>query len=388
MTTVVYPGSFDPITHGHVAVIRAAAEAFGEVVVAVGVNPHKAFLFTIEERERLVKMATAGVKGVRVGRFEGLLVDYMVRSGFKDVVRGVRNSRDFEESLSQDTYGWQQALAADIRVFYVPAKSEHQMTSSTGLKVVVKQQGDAAVLAPFSSIQAVQGRLLKQYVYGVTGPSGAGKSYVCRRFAELAAARGLELVHVDLDRLGHEILQDAAEPVYAAARQRILDKFGAEVGLETGAICRKTLGDKVFGDAEAMARLNEILHGPIYFRLRERMRGKAGIFVIEAALLAESGRCDVVNNNVLVVDAGEDVRAKRIAQRGGLTPEQVRLRMGAQVGAEGKVEMVERVVEASGYGAVDRLMNEGQGVEAAIEAAFERMVERGDVLGDLGMRTL
>lgn len=96
MATVVYPGSFDPVTCGHVSLVRRAASVFGNVIVAVATNSRKSELFTSDERVEMLRMATAGIPGVEVDSFSGLLVDYMRRRQIRISIRGLRAVSDFE----------------------------------------------------------------------------------------------------------------------------------------------------------------------------------------------------------------------------------------------------------------------------------------------------
>lgn len=96
MVTVVYPGSFDPVTCGHVSLVRRAASVFGNVIVAVATNSRKSELFTSDERVEMLRMATAGIPGVVVDSFSGLLVDYMRRRQIRISIRGLRAVSDFE----------------------------------------------------------------------------------------------------------------------------------------------------------------------------------------------------------------------------------------------------------------------------------------------------
>lgn len=96
MVTVVYPGSFDPVTCGHVSLVRRAASVFGNVIVAVATNSRKSELFTSDERVEMLRMATDGIPGVEVDSFSGLLVDYMRRRQIRISIRGLRAVSDFE----------------------------------------------------------------------------------------------------------------------------------------------------------------------------------------------------------------------------------------------------------------------------------------------------
>jgi pantetheine-phosphate adenylyltransferase len=94
--SAVCPGSFDPVTHGHLDIIRRAARRFDELVVAVVGNPGKTSLFTLDERVAMVEQETAGIDGVRIAAFEGLLVDFCRAEGIGVVCRGLRGVADFE----------------------------------------------------------------------------------------------------------------------------------------------------------------------------------------------------------------------------------------------------------------------------------------------------
>jgi pantetheine-phosphate adenylyltransferase len=101
MSKAIYPGSFDPVTCGHLDVIRRGAELFGEFVVAIGVNPARQALFTVDERMRLLREVLADAKlKLEVVAFEGLVVDFARKVGAHCLLRGVRSAGDFEYELS------------------------------------------------------------------------------------------------------------------------------------------------------------------------------------------------------------------------------------------------------------------------------------------------
>ena len=95
-TRAVYPGTFDPVTYGHIDLIKRARRLFDEVIVAVAHNPGKGPLFTVEERVQFLKRATRSMRGVTVDHFDSLVVDYVRRRGGRIVIRGLRMLSDFE----------------------------------------------------------------------------------------------------------------------------------------------------------------------------------------------------------------------------------------------------------------------------------------------------
>ena len=152
----VYPGTFDPITYGHLDIIERGKRLFDRVVVAILENAEKQPLFTVEERVELIREATAGSPHVTVDTFSGLLVDYVRRSGAHVIVRGLRAISDFE-------YEFQMALmnrrldAGVETVFMMPAEA-YSYVSSRLVKEVAFLGGDVSGLVPPAVAKAVAAR--------------------------------------------------------------------------------------------------------------------------------------------------------------------------------------------------------------------------------------
>ena len=129
-TTVLLPGSFDPLTRGHYAVIEAAARAFDEVRVMVFVNPDKTCLFPLSDRVEFLRLATANLPNVTVGSSEGLVADYVRENGISFIVKGVRCERDYlyERAMAD----WNAAHGA--KTFLFPAPEDVREISSTELR--------------------------------------------------------------------------------------------------------------------------------------------------------------------------------------------------------------------------------------------------------------
>ena len=92
----IYPGTFDPVTYGHIDLIKRAQQIFSEVIVAVAHNPHKKPLFSLKERVEMIKKATAGIDGVVIDSFDGLVIDYAHKKKSQILIRGLRMVSDFE----------------------------------------------------------------------------------------------------------------------------------------------------------------------------------------------------------------------------------------------------------------------------------------------------
>ena len=152
----VCPGSFDPISYGHLDIITRAARLFDEVVVAVGQNSTKRYLFTAAERLELAREATSGIPGVRVEPLSGLLVDFVAGLGGGVVVKGVRFASDFDFELQMAHMNQEMG---DIETVLLPASRPHVTLSSTIIRQVVTLGGDVARYVPANVESALRAKL-------------------------------------------------------------------------------------------------------------------------------------------------------------------------------------------------------------------------------------
>jgi pantetheine-phosphate adenylyltransferase len=152
----IYPGSFDPITNGHVDILVRALTMFDQVVVAIAENVRKAPLFSVEERKRHILDAVDGNPRVEVDAFEGLLVDYVRRRGARLVVRGLRALADFEYEFQLAHMN--RRLSAGIDTVFLMTSEKDFYVSSSLVKEVAQFGGDIAGLVPTGVERALQER--------------------------------------------------------------------------------------------------------------------------------------------------------------------------------------------------------------------------------------
>lgn len=153
----VYPGSFDPITLGHVDVIRRGRMLFDRVIVAILRNEKKAGLFPFEERRRLADLALEGMDGVSVVVFEGLLKDLMLEKNARIVLRGLRAADEYEaEARMAHLNGM---LLPGLETVFLPASPECAFISSSAAREIASFGGDASQLLPEASWEALQRRM-------------------------------------------------------------------------------------------------------------------------------------------------------------------------------------------------------------------------------------
>lgn len=192
-------------------------------------------------------------------------------------------------------------------------------------------------------------------IYGLTGGTGSGKSEAAKRFA----AHGIPII--DADAVGHEVI--APEGI---AEQDVINAFGLDI-LTDGAIDRAKLASRVFNNPEALHTLNSIVHPAIKMTIAVKCAAlaEAGheVVIIDAALLADSGRKDEFLSGLIVVTAPEDVRVRRLVAMRGFSEEDARRRIRAQVPPERKLALADWVIDNSGdmdnlYAQVDSIAGE------------------------------
>lgn len=132
MTTAIYAGSFDPITTGHLSIVRQAAKLFDHVIVLVAINPEKQYLFSIEEREQMIKECTAMLKNVSCSHTDNLVVEYACDVEANVLVRGIRGVSDTEAEVSLAQVN--RSLAPEIATVFFPADAALSDVSSSELK--------------------------------------------------------------------------------------------------------------------------------------------------------------------------------------------------------------------------------------------------------------
>lgn len=146
MNIAIYPGSFDPITKGHLDVLETGAEMFDKVIIAVSVNSEKTGFLTIEERVNLIKASVKEFDNVEVDSFSGLTVEYAKSKGSKILIRGLRAVSDFEYEMQLSQTN--SALSENIKTVFLTTRPKYNFISSSTVKDVYLLGGDISKFVP------------------------------------------------------------------------------------------------------------------------------------------------------------------------------------------------------------------------------------------------
>jgi len=151
----VAPGSFDPITLGHIDVIERASKLFDEVIIAVLVNSNKSGMFSIDERIALIKESTAQFPNVKVDSWSGLLVDYCEQNKITAIIKGLRAISDFDYELQMSQMNFQ---LKGVETFFMATKPNYSFLSSSLVKEIAKYGGDVSSWVPANVLKALKSR--------------------------------------------------------------------------------------------------------------------------------------------------------------------------------------------------------------------------------------
>ncbi|MBE2216476.1 MAG: pantetheine-phosphate adenylyltransferase [Opitutaceae bacterium] len=167
MRTCIYPGTFDPITNGHLDVMARATRLFDRIILGVALNPGKGPMFTVEERVALIRPNLAAYPSVEVDTFDGLLVDFARRHQAVALIRGLRVLSDFEFEFQMALMN--RHLNSEIETIFVMTKDEYTYTSSRMVKQVASYGGDITPFVPENVRTALRARCSPKHAHYAAG---------------------------------------------------------------------------------------------------------------------------------------------------------------------------------------------------------------------------
>lgn len=369
MTTAVYALSGDPITFGHIDIINRAAAAFENLIVGLGVNPNKKYLLAPNERLLIAQQSLSHLGNVKVMFFEGLLVDFAYEQGAKIIVRGIRNPSDAAAEQALDQINGSQ-MNIDTVLMYSRSKLVH--VSSSNVKAIQAENGLIYEYVPLPVKKMLERKISNQLIYGVTGVMGSGKSYVADQLSIYAKQQNAEsednpLVHnIELDKLAHQVYT-LDKPGYKEIREKIEAHFGT--------LDRAEIGQIAFGSENSKEHvdfLNNIFKDPVMVLLRQELRGKKGIVLINAALLVESDLLNLCNNHVVLVNADDSVRHERLAAFRNIDPVIAENRIKHMKSNSAKKSHIKAAIAGAHFGKLVNFDNTVSGIES-IAKLYEQL---------------
>lgn len=375
MVNAIYPLSADPATNGHVNIAERASRIFDKVLVWIGLNEGKNRTFTLAESEDMTRVSLSYLPNVEVISSEEMLAHYVYDNMIDVVVRGARSAEDF--NAERKLYEFLKRQNPDIEVITFFADPKLIGLSSSQIKLEHKSKAFIHELVPLYVKECMDRKLLGYYILGITGETGSGKSYVGKKFVEFGKLLGVQVHNIELDEIGHRITGTLMEPRYVDVRKQIIRTFGKDVALE-GKINRKVLGEKVFGDRDALEKLNRIMYQPLTEQLQKELFGKKGLLLLNAALIVESRLAGICNNNILLVDVDKNTQRERLLEK-GLNDNQMTRRLSSQYDLAQKKLLLQQYIDAAHYGHIFNINTSGGASDNLIKSTLDDILSRANL---------
>jgi pantetheine-phosphate adenylyltransferase len=343
-------GSFDPITNGHIDIIKRTALLFDEVYIGVGVNSVKTYMFSSEKRIQFIKNVFSDYPNVIVLEYTGLLSEFAYSLNIDCIIRGIRNSSDYEseitlQSVNKDIKG--------IETLFMAASPSFNSVSSSMVKAVVAEYGFVHEYVPLEVKAALEEVILKRRYIAIVGNSCSGKS----KFANTLIADGLQhgnsidsILHIDLDKLAHEIYE-SNEPYCMACKESMGIYFGREILNDDMTINRAVLAKRVFSNAQDLAVLSELIKKPIRHKFYELVRNSmANTILVDGATIIESGLIAHLNNHCVLLSCNNEIALERIMERDSTSLSNAMDRLNSQTPIEHKSNLLSECIDNAKYG--------------------------------------
>jgi pantetheine-phosphate adenylyltransferase len=393
MRTAIYPLSADPITFGHIDIIERALKVFDRLVVAIGQNSNKKYLFSLEERAKIAKKVLEKYENLEVIGFDNLLTDLVKQKNIYCIVRGVRNSNDYLNEVNL----YQNYLSQEQNLEFINLFSNQHFISSSSVKEVVSLQGDVSKSVPILVKKELENKILEQNIVAITGVIGSGKTFFGEQFLSLNKdfskktrvldvnkklnQIGLEFgekflkevikfqflkkdtnlekifehnclnhkqVHFfSFDQINQNILQNLNS--YPNLYEKFYRVFGKKVFVDKNSIDKQKLSRIVFKNKTKLKELEQILHPQILYIFREKIKGLKGLILVENPLLAEKSLEYLSNNQIIFVKNDQKNQSWRLKKR-GWSEKEINSRLKNQLDEKSKLQKIMQKITEENFG--------------------------------------
>ena len=361
MKTAIYPLSADPITNGHLDIIYRATKIFDEVIVAIGNNFSKKYLFDIKDRENITRKVLKSYsfsKNLEILSFDCLLTDLAYQKRINFIVRGFRNSNDYLHELNL----YQNYLSQNSNLEFINLFSSKEFISSTAVKEIANLNGEIHTQVPILVKQNLEKKLHKQKFIAVTGEFGSGKSTLIQKIIKQNPDKKIDWI--DFDKLGHLILKNPN--LKEEIIQKLDLKWNLKEFLEKSSkssnqkkteqkqeyletFFRQKLAAEVFTDLTNLKKLTSHLLPLILIEFRKQVKQKSGLILLEIPLLAEQNLEYLASNQIILVKNDSNNRIQNL-KKIGYTDLEIEQRLNSQLKYEKKRFEIQKQIKTDNFG--------------------------------------
>lgn len=354
MKKAIYALSADPITKGHLSLIERASKMFDQLVVAIGNNDKKKYLFTSEERLSITEQSlkTLDLSGcdVHAAVFSGSLANFAFENDINVVVRGIRNAKDFQEE--QDLANINKTLNNGLETCFILTEANQSSVSSSAAKEIIRNGHFADDFLTLHSKSKLQNKINNQRFIGITGLMGSGKSFISEQLDKMSEGMSDIRIHnLDLDLLCNEVY-DLDNLKFEKQRKMIIDIFGS--------LDKRMISDTIFSSKVHLDLLNDIFKPVIEYQVQKHSENKKGIILINGATIVSMGfLSSLCNNNILMVKSDIKTRYNRCNEKRNIPNEIIEKRDQSMLSYEEQEAMILKKITKDKFGFLKTIENNG-----------------------------
>jgi pantetheine-phosphate adenylyltransferase len=347
MSKAVYALSADPITYGHINVIERASKIFETLIIAIGNNENKKYLFTKEERVYMAKVSVSHLENVDIVPFDGLLVDFAHTNNIDVIIRGIRGTSDLQ--FEKNFFLVNDSQDLDIETMCLFTKPEYSKVSSSNVKAIQMENGLTSKYVPLVVKDQLEQRISKKQIFGITGLMGSGKSFIGRMLEEFSLDKNIKIHNIELDDIAKYILYTSQKPSHLKIREKVETRFNT--------LNKAKIANIIFQDTSELRFINELIYDDVLIEIRNNIKDMKGIILINTAILIESNMLDFVNNNVILVKAENDFRFSNLKTLRNIDKKEAERRIKNVLSYDEKVADINLSIEKNSYGQLINIQN-------------------------------
>lgn len=306
MKTAIFPLSADPITLGHLHIIRLALKKFDAIYLLINNHQNKKYLLTQKERylitKKIINQQEDLKNKIKVFIYNGLTAHFAIEKEVSCIIRGYRNSVDLEYEKSLNFYN--QNIFSSLKTIYIKSQRKYKFISSSAVKTLIDYQGEVHQYIPLF-IKKFFEQKKSIYHLGVTGSIACGKTTFCQILTK-EKINNLEIHHIDFDKIVTEIYKDIEQGNFPKAERKIQKICNYRIKK----ISKENVSDFIFNKIKnndkkkkLLLRLQNILSPLIKIYLFQKMKDKKGIILFDAPLLAEYKMSEIVNKEIILISS-------------------------------------------------------------------------------------
>ncbi len=371
----IFPLSADPITKGHLSLIKRSLSITKKLFIVILNNKTKKPLFSLLERKSLLEKCSLDFSRISIIAEDTMLVDIAKRVGVKVIIRGIRTPFDIQNEMDFNHVYLKQN--PELEFIYFLAKTEFKNISSSLAKSLLSRGGNVKEYFSLPVKKALEEKVLGQYRLIVTGVIASGKTLIVKKIIQNLKAQNINALEIDFDKIVKEIYEKINNPNYKKYKKKLLEYFfphsASAINLTQEMIKKKVFNGDLQKNLEFLQNtLNPIIH-QLY---QEKIKNQKGIIFLNAPLGAEYDMLGEGNNQVFFIEVSLEKQKKYLqAREPKITNELLHKKIKAAKTNQKKRKIIDKIITRDKYGSVITYKNNFPLDEKKVKSLAEKIIK-------------